>query len=281
MPSHHTIGCVKNALFALALLVTTSAFAQRNPADFEPVLVPVFDGGPGAFGSFWTTRFTIYNNSTQPAGYATTVYIYPCAIPEGCTSPIPPKAAITYVQPREHVFGDTGFVIYEPKAMSNDLFYSLRVFDTTRQSVTLGTSVPVIRSSQFRESEIALLDVPFSGGYRLSLRIYSLVVDRPIDVRVRVYIQTVAGFGAPQESGQVAYERVVPLRLPAGSGIAGFPGRPSFARIDDLITGVFPANIQGTVQIGVQSITPGAPIWAFASMANNDTQQVTTIAPSL
>jgi hypothetical protein len=60
---------------------------------------------------------------------------------------------------------------------------------------------------------------------------------------------------------------------------SGALSRPSAVMISDPL-GASASEADGSrFRIGVQSQTPGVPIWAFATVTNNETQRVTVISP--
>jgi len=102
----------------------------------------------------------------------------------------------------------------------------------------------VLFAGDFTTGRIVLLGVPADPRFRLTLRIYSLA----------------------QTTGPVNVEGL-------GRQLFLIPGgdlhEPSYAEVSDL-----PRTLNRVV---LQS--SGAPIWAFITVTNNDTQQITTITP--
>ena len=252
---------------SILLFFSTLAWAQ---SDTVPVLVPVFFGGPGAFGSHWNTRLTIANTSDVPLG--SIPYAYECPIPEGCLSPFPSHASIVWNA--TSTFYVTGFFINMRQDEFPRVAFSLRVFDDSQSAIDHGTEIPVVPYTSFRESEIQLLDIPGDSRFRVAVRAYALPTQTPA-IAVRTYRDPPPNWGGPQRPRVLISERIVFLQ----AGISGALPRPSAVMISDPL-GASTSEADGSrFRIGVQSQTPGVPIWAFATVTNNETQRVTVISP--
>jgi hypothetical protein len=257
------LGVFALALYAPALLA--------QPAT-QLVLVPVFSGGPGAYGSNWALRLTILNASSSPVG--SIPYAYACPIPEACPSPIPANASIDFeiAQPTGQPAGI--FFNVDPRELAQVAF-ALRVFDTSREDADHGSEIPVVSAADFTDAPLHLLDVPVDARFRVAVRIYSFPHISP-DVTVRVYREPPPAFGIPQEPSVLVSQRTVTLQRP----VAGAAIRPSFLLLTDAVTPEMAGPPGSRYRIDVQSATPGAVIWAFASVTNNVSQRVTIVSPS-
>lgn len=139
-----------------------------------------------------------------------------------------------------------------PSALAGGVTISVRVHDTTRDAEGLGVDVPVVPQSQFRRSVI-LSGVPSDDRYRTLLRIYGDGGGASVLVRIR-----------DAQNGKLLEQATAEL---TGSS-------PSFAQI---------ALNTSTSADRILEITTGShsdpPIWAFVSITNNVTQQVTLATP--
>lgn len=141
-----------------------------------------------------------------------------------------------------------------PRELSDGVTISVRVHDTTHDADNRGVDIPVVPPSQFRKSVI-LAGLPSDPRYRMLLRIYGYGGAGSAVVRVRD-----AGTGALLE--QLTAELV-------GSA-------PSYAQV--------PLNTSAAAVRTVEVTTAGRadpPIWAFVSVTNNITQQVTLVTPRI
>lgn len=264
------------ALGILSFVVSTIAIAQ-NRSEFRAVLIPVYDSGPGAFGAIWSSQLEIYNDSDQEAEFAGFVYVAPCNLGAPCPAHIPPKTVVPFAYGANQV---TGFLIYEPKSLGSRLHYHLRIRDQSRHDTAFGTEIPVVFEDQFRHDEFFLLSVPVGEGHRQTLRIYSLAVDPP-QVLVRIFTQPNPTHQNFSPKPQLLRQEFFHLSRPPGPRMDDpiFPLRPSFAPVPDLGTQYPELKTQDRVMIGVSSLMPGVPVWAFVSVTDNATQHVTTITP--
>lgn len=246
-------------------LLPLSAAATQASEPLERVLFPVItpsEGVPGGFGSLWMTRMTGYNAADEPV-VASQSAIFPCQTL--CTPPPHTVPARSEFEPT--VQGTNGGFVWIDRDNAHLISLYLRVQDVTRQSLTWGTEIPVVREGEFTDVPIQLLDVPVDERFRQTLRIYGFSAD-PSDVEVRVY----------SASGELLASRE--LRLASGREYASQQTiHPAYASIGWLLS-EFPQldSSIGEVRIEVVS-TDGEKIWAFVSVTNNETQHVTTITP--
>ena len=142
--------------------------------------------------------------------------------------------------------GNPGRFVYVPRSQP-EFYANLRVFDVSRAAFNFGTEIPLVHDTEFVRGPLKLVGVPLDGRYRLTLRIYA----------VDAVPVTVSAGAAPQTlmltPGRNEFE-------PAYGAFTDFP--VAFDPIDITITAI-----------------NAAPIWAFVTVTNNDTQLITTITP--
>jgi hypothetical protein len=236
----------------------------------DGVLVPIFYGDPGAFGSLWRTRLTIFNNSDRAVNGI--LINFECPIPEGCLAPIPPRSSVTLVAANGFRYTN-GFLLYTA-VVQPEVSYSVRVYDESRSGASYGTDIPVVPLDSFSEKQLELLDVPMDAAFRVTLRAYAIPPAQP-RVRVSVFQDTPFSF-FQVPAARLLSERFYDLTTaPFGPSTGSF-ARPAGIVIGDLLT---PTASATPVRVEVQSVTPGVPVWAFASVTNNATQQVTVVVP--
>ncbi|HEY6137104.1 MAG TPA: IPT/TIG domain-containing protein [Thermoanaerobaculia bacterium] len=161
-------------------------------------------------------------------------------------SKVPPLATsiVTLTPPP----GSAGTYIDVPKRLADNMTANVRVHDTTRDADSWGAEVPVVPETQFRRS-IVLLAVPADARYRALLRVYGYGTN---DANVALTFRD-------DDTGEIVGSRTLALQ----SGYAQIP-----------VEGVRP-------RIRVQATAASSLIWAFVSITNNTTQQVTTITPTV
>lgn len=239
-----------------------NAFTYTGNVDdtFERVLLPIFV--PETLGTFGT-RFGSSFSMLNVGGPDITVFGFesagPC-IPE-CPAALKPMRlpAHAALSTDNIVFdGDPGRVVYIPKGSFDQLASSLRLADASRLNESFGARIPVVPERDFRSDRIALVDVPQDdkNNFRYTLRIYALDPGTSVHValvgsdNLVVLRETDLGFTDPGDAYQLPYAEY-----------SGFHPRAQGVRVE-----ITPA-------------TPGQRIWAFVSITNNVTQQITVVAP--
>jgi hypothetical protein len=229
-------------------------YRRRDLSTDEPILFPVIASADGAFGSRWRAVATVSNPSPWPVGARYTLHnIGPCIGP--CDPPFEPRSFEQFQDGYPH-----GTVMWVPRSEAGSLALSLRIRDVSRQEQGYGTEIPVVRERDFfHDRNIQLLDVPLDPRYRVKVRVY--MVDPVL---------------APSLTGAV--------RIRRGDALLDLPFTFEQARNDLVITPYYaevdlPQGAAGE-RVNVEVTMPlDATGWAFASVTNNETQQVTIVAP--
>ena len=162
-----------------------------------------------------------------------------------------------------------GFFVYFPRAHEKDLTFHVRMVLETQDGDVPSVEVPIVHERDFRTAPIVLIEVPNSAERRVMLRVYESTGGPRTVARIRVF----ASSGI-----EILSERVVSLsrgtvggdEFPMYSGVAQMP-------LSDLID-LSTAPEQLRIEVTGES-PEDLPIWAFASITENDTQHVTLITP--
>jgi hypothetical protein len=215
----------------------------------EQVLIPLRGGVvPGAHGSLWTTELLVHNQSDEPA----TRHICPGWI-GGFPSTIPARVTQTFVPSNSYlppVFA----------CVDEELVFNLRVRDLSRQALTWGTEIPVIRKADLLE-EVALPGVPTDSRFRQTLRVYNWLHDDALSYSIQ----------ALSPEGAVLLDRaLVPQQIRL------YPG---YAEIIDIVAQHPELSAHEIITLRIAPNVPDLGIWAFVSITNNETQHVTLITP--
>jgi hypothetical protein len=270
------------------LLAAGPLLAQEpDPAKFEPMLVPVFSSGAGAFGSQWSSTVVLRNSgdtTIKLARPAVTNYPLCPTDPINCISPATAELAPGALSLLDYALQDpAGVILYIPRpALVEDdqnLNVGLRVRDLSRSEDNLGTEVPVVRERNLRRTEpFQLLDVDVDSRYRAALRLYDVHGFDGEAVVVRI----------DNPFGQRLVDTIVHLSRPAQQSFAAdpFPLHPAYAVISDLAA-QFPQlrdQVRVNVEIQFESPLSDPPYpykhtYAFVSITNNVTQMFTTVTP--
>jgi hypothetical protein len=209
------------------------------PEDNVRFLVPIAVSAPGALGSNWVSELSITNTSSEPITIASTT--------------IAPQTTAIVTLPNPNV----GAFFNVPRRLAGSVTAGLRVHDTSRDSDSWGTDIPVVPETQFRPS-IVLGHIPGDSRFRTLLRLYGYTSDfANATVAIR-----------DDSTGALLSTQTIVLNNYAQRSIDPVPDHPRL-------------RAEITTQIIGAPLQPPVPIWGFVAVTNNSTQQVTTITPSL
>ncbi|MBV8516695.1 MAG: IPT/TIG domain-containing protein [Acidobacteria bacterium] len=248
-----------------------SDFAQPGPENYVTYVLPLAGADtPGANGSLWRTEWLAYNASSTNHIQLVGPIFSPLSIPTPAGD-VPPRATVRL----EALTSTEGAFVYVPAPLNDQLTMSLHVRDVSRAAEGLGTDVPILRSSDFKPV-IKLIGVPTDARYRARLRIYGFT-EAPQTVRVSVYVEAADG-SRRDPIAQFDVETTGFINIVADP----FPYNVGSIALDLLTPELRAASPSLRIEIDNlgENISPPPPnIWAFVSITNNDTQQVTLITP--
>lgn len=221
---------------------------------WERVLFPVLFSSAGANGSQWVSEAAISN----PTRWFVETYneIGPGhCIDFGCNEREPASFFDFSGQGYPH-----GVALLVPRGESERLGYSLRVRDVARQAEGFGTEVPVVRDSKLvMDADLTLLDVPIDPLYRTKLRVYVFHDDNH---GANVRVQRGTKFSN------------IPVTLTRDCEGNACVSTPWYGEVD-----LAPGSPGERVNLYIHTNAVGSLSWAFASVTNNETQQVTIVTP--
>lgn len=228
---------------------------SHDLAGLAPILFPIVDSVNGAFGSMWQSALTVSNPKPWTVDAEYSLYnIGPCIT--DCNPPFDPKFFDTFRHGYPH-----GTLLWAARSEAEELALSLRIRDVSQQERGWGSEVPIVRDHDFIHGKnIHLLDVPLDPRYRVKVRVYMI---EPVL--------------APSLTGAVRIRRgheLLTLPFTFADEKRGYLHiEPYYAEVD-LPQGA--ANERVHVEVVMPLDATG---WAFASVTNNATQQVTIVAP--
>ncbi len=235
----------------------TFTFTGEVPASYERLLLPIFlDPVRGQFGSEFVTSFTAQLQQGELARMHGLTFAcrFICPPGEFAGTPLGVVPAFPRLEGDSLVHdGNPGRFIYVTKDELPNVAMSLRVYDRSRTTQSFGTELPIVHENQFTHGTtvITLLNVPTDARFRNALRIYATA---PTQVMVRV--------------SATITEIYQPVTL-SGGGSVFEPATATFT--------AFPPGL-GLATVTI-TVPPEAHVWAFVSVTNNDTQQITTVSP--
>jgi hypothetical protein len=245
--------------------------------NYTPLLVPILTGEfvPGANGSLWAGELTIFNASAFNS-----LLLGPFNDPRFITPPMGPMHFIDSGRTDELMplfarSNSGGAFIHVPNPQLDDVKLSLRVRDLSATDRNWGTDLPVVERED-AASEVTLLDIPTDQRFRATLRVYHWSAEGGWPARVRVFVPNnpvpVATFDLSATAGAASeWDEGEELLL-----------QPGYSQLD-LLTPEIRAAGQ-TIRVEIDNLAaiispPPPPIWAFVSVTNNETQQVTVMTP--
>ena len=256
----------------LVLCVVVPIVTGAQTVERDVLLVPVLtEPLPGAFGALWRTE--VWFMRTSELASIAPVVDRNC-LPPRCGPPPPPlPQPFEAVQPplyRTRAGEPPGVLLYVPKDTSRDVTLNVRVADTSRQGLTDGVAIPVVREEELRES-VHLLDVGVTPHSRVMLRVYDPFAPDFSRVRVRAWSIALAD--------QLVLEQEVVLRRAATDAIPNWtlPVVPASAELSLPLPQ--PASGRTPYRVEVLAASTGLRLWAFASVTNNNTNEVTIVTP--
>ena len=252
--------------------ITLNHAFTYGKAGYERFLVPYYVAGEvaGAFGSRWVTELVGWN----PHPFSVAVYQVP---PDTIPFPTDPSSdwgkPFSSFRPQLTASGPA-FLYVSDVSDSMPLAFHLRVRDLSRQSENWGTEIPVISERKAFAGQLILLnDIPNDPDARAMLRIYDF--DGPTGGTAEVEIHFNDGTGSLSE--QFAMARI---DFPAGP-YQQYPQAPGYIQVDltSELASLPLAKNATSLRVSVRSPNMDKRLWAFVSVTNNRTQQITTITP--
>ncbi len=242
---------------AVITLSATIVLGQEPSGAF--VLLPIYaTQATGAYGSRWETELTLRNDTTAPIAFTTLACLFPCF---GMTE-LPPATSARHNPNLPVGRSLEGRIMHFDRSDLAGISFSLRVRDISRSAQSAGTEIPVVREDAL-QTHIVLIDIPVDPRFRHSLRVYDATHGSA--VRVRIF---------PFQGDTPVVDQTVTL-LQASDTITA----PSQIGLHGL-TAVYPALTGiGPFRIEVDAGSPVQRLWAFVSITNNDTQELTTVTP--
>lgn len=218
----------------------------------ESILVPVTAYGlVGANGSVWDTDLWVTNTTNTPIIY----YFAPCSVSCCCDefNTFAPQAT-------GQGGGDSPRGQWYRVPADGSLQIQARFRDRTRSAYWAGVELPIVRERDFRRGDLQLIAVPRDGRFRVTLRVYALTAG------VLARVEQLDANGSMIRQDNLALE-------PPASTFAG-----TIPAYGQLAIAPAPADSR-PIRIRIRSLSSNEPLWAFASVTNNESGEVTLVTP--
>jgi hypothetical protein len=246
--------------------VLKNAYRYQGPSidELERILVPVAASGPGPNAARFETEILVTN-----AGDETVPVSGDATDERSLQSPPPPR----FVEPQttyaltDLLFGaaaHTGAFIYVPARLARDVITKVRVHDTSRDAAAYGVEIPVVSDLDFAAT-VRLAGIPTDARFRSTLRVYAYDSRNfgPVTLRVR-----------DAADGTLLATVPMALNAPVGEEYL-FPASAQIS-LDPIIA---PLRSHPRLRIDIADSDAVRPIWAFVSITNNQTQEITLVTP--
>jgi hypothetical protein len=249
-----------------APLVVANAYRyqSRSNDELERILLPVAGSGPGPSSARFEAEISITNASDE------TVPVMGAAVPQNLgISPVPipvvpPHTTGIFTDRLSNQPGHAGAFIYVPARLARDVITKVRVHDTSRDVSSFGVEIPAVSDLDFAES-VRLTGIPTDARSRSTLRVYAYTAKNfgPVTLRVRDDADGTLLVTVPVSLNAVLSEEEI---LPASAQIS----------LDPIIA---PLRSHARLRIDIADSDAIRPIWAFISITNNQTQEITLVTP--
>ena len=265
---------------ALAATILLAAHALAvTPPPYQRVLVPISVADvPGANGALWTAELWGFNgNGTDNIVHVEPLPCLVIAMSRCATAFALPPGRSTRVLP----YGTPpapGVLMLIPTHLAERTSFTLHVRDLTRQSDSWGVQIPVVRERDFFTGPTHMTNIPFGSDYRQTLRIYA-ILDGPLSAQFRVKLFQVTG----STDDRLLTDQVITIDPPPVPP----PNQIPSPLVQLTLTDLFLIEIAGVNRVRVTiepateptALRPPVPYWAFVSITNNRTNDVTTVVP--
>jgi hypothetical protein len=249
----------------LILLFCLTAAQNAAAQQFEKILLPIMTHGvAGAYGSFWKSDLMAMNHGTRPFLVVPSLGICGILCPDDRAKPGVSYTPVTIQSwepfPPVFLFVESGHV--------DELTVNLRIEDESRQALTWGTEIPVVRERDLFTGRLDLINVPLDARFRQALRVYDFDNREGRQVRLQIY---------GSDPSVALVDTILSLTSPPGTLNATV--LPGYAQVSPLADAFPQLAGQSRVRLQLTPVTEGLRFWAFVSVTNDETQHVTTITP--
>ncbi|HET7710793.1 MAG TPA: hypothetical protein VFL80_02585 [Thermoanaerobaculia bacterium] len=226
-----------------------------DPASFEPRLLPLLFSGPGAFGSQWLTDTLLLNQGSVPVTLWNDLRDVSCNR-GACVRTLDARDIASL--PRTF---PNGRIIWVARDNAWNVAAFSTVREVTRRGPPAGTTLPLPREGDFRVGTTRVV-VPLPANSRVMIRVYGL---GPSEVTTEQVVILSSNATAPSST--------ITIRRDNSS-----PESPLYGATD-LTNALTPLLSRGSAILEISTNSSSVAIWPLISVTDNETQQVTLIAP--
>jgi hypothetical protein len=260
----HAVGSVDVTVSITGFANPVVRYLSRSVDELDRILLPVAASGPGPNAARFETEILITNAGDEAVPVSGDATDYgslqsPPPIPR-----VQPHTTGTFTDFLFDASTHTGAFIYVPSRMARDVITKVRVHDTSRDPSSFGVEIPVVSDLEFAAT-VRLAGIPTDARFRSTLRVYAYDARNfgPVTLRVR-------------DNADGTLLATVPVALNAFKGEEDlFPAAAQLS-LDSIIA---PLRSHPRLRIDIADSDAIRPIWAFVSITNNQTQEITLVTP--
>lgn len=162
-----------------------------------------------------------------------------------------------------------GQFLYVPTDQASKVRLNARVRNASRAGA--GAELPLPREHEFTNGTVVLLNVPVGPAYRQTLRVYDDRGCNPTEVEIRLYADD-------ETEPRTVIRDVLEGHCSHFTTAELLPVYPGYLQLD--LSGHVTGNL-ASWRIEVQPLEPDVRLWAFASVTNRQTHEVTIVSPQV
>jgi hypothetical protein len=253
----HAVGVVD------VMVIDTDAILHTySPFAFTPVLdqiiIPIaYQPIEANYGTRWASEISVFNDSddTVPIDPELCNFIGFWSDCSQGARRVSPHSSMR-IEPWSNQANYPELILRPPADHVDNLHFTVRLRETSRDPDGPGTEIPVLRSRDFQRKQVWLTSIPTSTRFRSTLRVYT----RWYGVTVRV---------KDNATGELLKEWSIPRYYPTDSdpfGTVTIPGLLEAAEV----------RSHEKVRIEVEA---GSPVWALLTLTDNQSQRVQIFTP--
>jgi hypothetical protein len=244
--------------------VIANAYRYETMNDIERILIPIARSGPGPNTARFETQISITNVGEEDIGIGGAAAT-PSLAPLTPGPIVHPHTTRMFTDALRDIPGHAGAFINVLAVQARDVITKVRVHDTSRDAAAFGVEIPTVSDLDFAKT-IRLTGIPTDARFRSTLRVYAYDATNfgPVTVRVR-------------DDADGTLLATVPVALDRGE-LGREADIPASAQIslDPIIE---PLRNHSRIRLDIADSDTIRPIWAFVSITNNQTQEITLVTP--
>jgi hypothetical protein len=254
----HAIGSVSVTLRDNGVLHQSLGQFVFEPK-LEEIIIPIaIQPMNASFGTRWVSEISVYNDSDDAVPIDSELCLLPGGIVPCSTPPrrVLPHSTMS-IEPSSSSAAEPAMHLLPPADHADNLHFTVRLRETSRDPDGPGTEIPVIRSRDFQKTLVLLPSIPTNARFRSTLRV--LTMWYYFIVRVK-----------DDATGELLLERTISHSFPTDGGQLGT------VTLSDFLA---PASIRAHQKVRIEVESPVFSVWAMLTLTDNETQRMQIFTP--